>query len=40
MGFGGEIVGISLHNLDWESRGGAHRVAHEAVSELKSSGGG
>jgi hypothetical protein len=25
----------SLHDLDWESRGGAHSVAPEATSEVK-----
>jgi hypothetical protein len=25
----------SIHDLDWESHGGAHRVAPEAVSEVK-----
>jgi hypothetical protein len=29
------LQGGSLHDLDWESYGGAHRVASEAVSEVK-----
>jgi hypothetical protein len=35
VGFNGEIVGISLHDHDWESRSGAHRVAPEAASKVK-----
>jgi hypothetical protein len=27
--------GLILHDLDWESHGGAHRVAPEAASEVK-----
>jgi hypothetical protein len=26
---------VGLHNLDWDSRGGAHCVAPEAASEVK-----
>jgi hypothetical protein len=33
--FGGEIMGQSVHDLDWESRGGAHRVAPEVASVVK-----
>jgi hypothetical protein len=29
------LSGLSLHGLDWESHGGAHRVAPETVSEVK-----
>jgi hypothetical protein len=30
-----KLWGYSLDSLDWESHGGAHRVAPEAVSEVK-----
>jgi hypothetical protein len=30
-----KLWGYSLDGLDWESHGGAHRVAPEAVSEVK-----
>jgi hypothetical protein len=36
VGFGGKVCGgYSLHNFDSESHIGAHRVAPEAVSKMK-----
>jgi hypothetical protein len=29
------LWGQTLHDVNWESRGGAHRVATEATSEVK-----
>jgi hypothetical protein len=34
-GFNGEIMGYSLHDFDWESYGGAHHIAAEAVCKVK-----